>query len=79
MSLYSRERKKRIRDFHRVRRLDEKVENWYLNQVHFIPEYVEDKAEFDFWACNGKDVFLITVQNSTEYFKEIKKGHQETQ
>jgi hypothetical protein len=72
MSLYSRARKKRIRDFKRIYLKDSfQVRNWFFWQVHEVPNKITYGAQFDFWGYNGQDIFLITLENTEKYIKEI--------
>lgn len=72
MSRYSRARKKRIRNFKRIYLKDSfKVENWFIWQVHEVPNKIAEGAQFDYWGYNGQDVLLITLDNTIKYIKEI--------
>ncbi len=68
MSVFSRNRRKRYRDFKkRLRnngRADRELGKWKLIDIHEITHPVELGGEFDFWAHNGEDVFLLRVRKS---------------
>ena len=74
MSLYTRERKKRIRSYKRVHMKDSiEIGGSFFWQTHMIPEKIEKDAEFDYLVYNQKDMILLTIQNTKPYSKEIRK------
>ena len=78
MSIYSRDRKKRLRDFDRIYlRKSESIKGWKLWQVHVVPDHPRENQEIDFWGHSGKDVILVTLQNSPARVREITTGPRE--
>jgi len=66
MSLYNRERKKRLRGFDRIWRKNAvSIEDWLFWQVHKVPTKAAVGDFSDFWVRTPKDVFLLTVTNQT--------------
>jgi len=75
MSLYSRERRKRIRDFKRIfSKRSIGVEGWELFQIHEYSADVSESVGVDFWGYSGEDVALITLVNDGQYLREVKTG-----
>ncbi|GHV84592.1 hypothetical protein AGMMS50230_02000 [Spirochaetia bacterium] len=42
------------------------IENYCLNAIHEIPIKVIERIEFDFYINNGKDIYILRVQNKPE-------------
>lgn len=80
MSYRSRDRKKRFRAFkRRYGKGDTQFDQWEIEQIHQIPETVELNQEFDFWAQNSNDVYLVTFENSPKnkiwYLRDNPRAH----
>ena len=70
MSILSRTRKQKIRDF--KSRLasnngpDRKLGKWELIDVHQIPQDIDYNDEFDFWCSNGLNIYLLRIKKAKE-------------
>ncbi|GHU07207.1 hypothetical protein FACS1894151_01200 [Spirochaetia bacterium] len=42
------------------------IENYCLNAIHEIPIKILEGMEFDFYINNGKDIYILRVQNKPE-------------
>ena len=68
MSILSRIRKKRNRDF--LSRLkynngaDRKIGIYSIIDIHEIPTKIENGDEFDFWCNNGKETYILRIRKS---------------
>lgn len=40
---------------------DIRIEGWRLNNVHVIPEYLEEDQEVDFYLDTGEDIYLLRL------------------
>jgi hypothetical protein len=75
MSYKSRDRKSRLRSFrHTYGEGEYQFGDWNVEPIHQIPQPIEVGNEFDYWAINRSDCFLITFEKSIEekiYFQRI--------
>lgn len=82
MSILSRIRKKRNRDF--LSRLkynngaDRKIGIYTIIDIHEIPPKIEKGDEFDFWYSNEKEIFILKIRNSSneKYFISKSSGRE---
>lgn len=66
MSLYSRARRKRKRQFKVFIENSECVDGVYVFQIHQIPEKIDYGQEFDFWIVDAKDCYMMRIERSKE-------------
>jgi len=79
MSYKSRDRKSRLRSFrHTYSEGEYQFGDWKVEPIHQIPQPIEVGNEFDYWAINRLDRFLITFEKSIEetiYFQRTNPRH----